>query len=99
MDHHDPAVVAFQPFLERVAQNVLGVTLVDAKAAEIAIFHQHPADMRPEEVYQGTVGIGLSVGMLVMAAMDRHPTGGRVLHAANADDGKDTLHPTRAGET
>ena len=70
----------FHAAVERVAQDVLGVTVVNAEAGEVAVFDQHPTDMAPEAVDQGGVRVVLLVGELVVAAVDGDPAGRGVLH-------------------
>ena len=90
--------VAFERDIERIAQDVLGVALIDAKAVQLGILDDQPADMTPEEIHQGAVRIRLLVGMLMMAAVHRDPARRRIFHTANSDDHEHVLQPFRTAK-
>ena len=52
-----------------VAQDVLGVALVDAVARQLRMIDQQPADMAPPETFRRAVRIERVVGMLMVQPM------------------------------
>jgi hypothetical protein len=84
---------AFNPAVERVTQNILGIAVVDAQTHEIAVFPQHPAHVTPEEIDEGTMWIFALVGIFVMKAMYRDPTGRCILHGAHTEDSETMFQP------
>ena len=63
--------MAFELHIKAIAQDVLGVALIDAKTRQIRLIDQEPADVAPEEVPRRRMRIELFVGVLVMAAVNR----------------------------
>src|SRR4029077_4392487 len=94
----DPAAVALEAPVEAIAQDILGIAVIDAKPRQILVLDQEPSHMAPEEAGQRAVGILLLIGVLMMPAMDRHPAGGGILQAADAQDREAMLEPFRAIE-
>src|SRR3954463_8616620 len=54
--------------------------------------------MGPEEARKRTMRVGLIVGVLMVPAMNAHPTGRRVLDTAQTQNGEGVLQPFGAGE-
>src|SRR5215470_254111 len=90
--------VALEPLVEWIAQNVACVALVDPQPIEVAVFDDDPAHVAPEEIDQRAVWVGLLVGVLVVAAVDRNPARRSVLQAAKPKERERVLEPFRAAE-
>ena len=97
----DPEVhqVAFEPHVERVAENVAGIFVIRFGAGRFAILDEQPTDVAPEPAHLRRMRIGLMVGVLVMQPMDDNPPGGRLLQIADAQNGQAMFEPQRALET
>src|SRR5262245_30447036 len=91
--------VALEPFVEGLAQEVPRISFVASESVELAVLDHDPAHVRPEEIDQRTVRVGLLVGVLVVPAMDRDPACRGVLQTAESEDGERVLEPFRAAET
>ena len=65
---------------------------------QIAVPVDYPADMCPEEASKRTMRVRLFVGVLMMPAMNAHPTGRRVLDTAQTENGERVLQPFGADE-
>ena len=89
----DPVKLAFQPCIERIPQEILGVFCRHAQTRGLAISQHQPSDMGPQEVDHRTMRVRLFVGMGMMMAMDGDPARGRVLHRAEAENGERMLEP------
>jgi len=94
-----PRVTAFQLAVEAFAEQVTDQRLVRADADEIAMPHQEPPDVSPEEPGQGAVGIGAMIRLPVVETVDRDPAGGRPLQRAHPEDRQRALEPRRADES
>src|SRR5436190_15336335 len=101
MDHVGPKPhhSAFEAQVKRIAENIAGIMFVKRNGAQIAIFDHQPAEMSPYRRDQGTMRVGLLVGVLMMLAVYRHPSRGRILQAANAQQREKMFEPFGAGES
>ncbi len=97
LDQVDPdqPAIALERDVEAIAQNVLGVALIDAEPRQLGLVHQDPADVAPEETGERAVRIGLLVGELMMAAVDRDPARRGLLQAGHRDHHHRMLQPFR----
>jgi hypothetical protein len=93
-----PRAAALERDVEGIAEQVADIPLIAEHVAVVAVLHQQPAHVPPEEPGQRGVGIGLLIRLLVVHAVDRDPAGGRILERADAKDGQRVLEPLRAGE-
>jgi len=89
----EPREIALEAEIEGIAEDVAGVLLEKAEAAMAAMENEDPADVGPEEVDEGRMGVGLAIGMAMVQAMDGHPAGRGVLEAADAEQGEGVLKP------
>jgi hypothetical protein len=78
--------------------NVLGVAFIDPQPRELGGLHHQPAHVAPHKATAWTVRVGRLIRMLMMQAMDRYPTGRRVLDAAYAQDDEGPLQPFGANQ-
>src|SRR5207247_451709 len=90
--------VAFQMLIKAFAQQVSGIAFVYPQPAEFLVVDDEPADVAPEQAHQRAVGVWLFVRVLVMAAVYGHPTGRRILQAAESKDRKRMFQPFCAPE-
>ena len=87
--------MAFERDVEAIAQDVLGVALVDAKPREFRLMDQDPADVAPEETCKRAMRVRLLVGELMMPAVDRDPACRRFLQTGHRDHHHGVLQPFR----
>src|SRR5450759_4754047 len=69
------------------------VTLLWGHVGGVAVLHEYPADVPPQQRHQWAVRVALQIRMLMMQTMYRDPACRRVLQAANAERDKETLQP------
>lgn len=81
--HLEPVPVPLKLHVERVFEQVSRELLIVFDVREIAILEHQPTEVSPKERYQGTMGIGLVIGMLMMDSMHGDPAGRGVLHGAD----------------
>lgn len=56
----DQPIMAFERDIEAIAQDVLGITLVDPEPRQFGLVDQDPADVAPEKLASGVCGSGCS---------------------------------------
>ncbi|OIQ64676.1 hypothetical protein GALL_537720 [mine drainage metagenome] len=98
LGQRDPHHGALDPPIEPVADDVARIPVISHVTAEVGIFQKQPAHVRPEQVDQRRVRVGSLIRTVMVHTMRRHPSGGRVLNAADRDDCKGMLKPERALE-
>jgi uncharacterized protein involved in copper resistance len=59
------------------------------------IDEEQPSNMPPKEIDQRRMGVGTMIAVLMMHAVDRNPTGWRVLKRADPADCHRVFQPTR----
>ena len=70
-----PVVAALDPGIERIPNDVLGVSLDQRAPGHVFLFDQQPSHMRPEKAGERAVRILVFIGKLMMAAMHCYPMG------------------------
>src|SRR5882724_8497859 len=88
-------MIAFERDVEAIAQDVLGVALVNSEARQFRLVDQNPSHVAPEETGKRAMRVRLPVGELMVPAVDSHPACGGFLEAGHRDDHHRVLQPFR----
>src|SRR5258705_12058980 len=88
-------MIALECDVKAIAQDVLGVALVNSEARQLRLVDQNPSHMAPEETGKRAMRVRLPVGELMVPAVDSHPAGGGFLEAGHRDDHHRVLQPLR----
>src|SRR6266581_2813406 len=88
-------MIALERDVKAIAQDVLGVALVNSEAREFRLVDQNPSDVAPEKTGKRAMRVWLPVGELMVPAVDSHPAGGGFLEAGHRDDHHRVLQPFR----
>ena len=86
-------MIALERHVKAIAQDILGVALVNPEARQFRLVHQNPAHVAPEEACKRAVRVRLPVGELMMPAVYRHPARGRFLQTGHRDHHHGVFQP------
>ena len=92
-DPHQQPGAFLDPHVKRIAENILGVGGHRIERMGLPVVDHQPAEVRPKKRHQRRMGVGLLVGMDMVDTVHRHPAGGRILEAADPEDGEGMFDP------
>jgi hypothetical protein len=95
----DPQSSLFEFQIERVFQQVAHISLKARHGIMVSVAMEYPANMPPQQIDEGRVGVWLLIAVLMMHAMDRNPSRGTILKIAKTQYREGMFQPFWAVES